>query len=497
MESDSSSLGVLPRVLGVSSVGLLCIVLMLKIGKRGQYKLPPGPWAWPIVGNLPQLKGKLGFYYDVLDFREGYGDIFRLQMGVHNVIFVFGHRYVQELLCKKGHLVTKRPNWMYIPDKLLHGKGIVWSFGESWRTMQAHLKSAQEDPTVVSALQRHLAAEYEMFQSHIKKCSPHTLEDLIRQAAFNFISSFLLGKRYGYDDEDMIKIRDKLADFGRYMATANCVNFLPVLATLEYSKIKEAEGDQEFVFCQFRKILQEKSNTSRTGPLSDFFQIYLSKSESERSADGMTEIDLLRTTVDMFVAGTDNLMVSTKWILMALVKYPDVQSKCRSEILEVIGRDERVQSHDRQKTPYTIATIKEIQRMYSPVTLTPFHCPEQDITIGEYDIPKDSIIMIDCRAPCKNAKFWENPDIFNPDRFLDLNGMQRLPEACFIPYGTGPRYCIGKYIADIFLYMFTANILQNFQITASNPEEELSFENVFNLFGLHPQHFDKVELKDF
>lgn len=47
------------------------------------------------------------------------------------------------------------------------------------------------------------------------------------------------------------------------------------------------------------------------------------------------EIDVLRTTVDMFVAGRDNLMVSTKWILMALVKYPDVQSKCRSEIHEV------------------------------------------------------------------------------------------------------------------------------------------------------------------
>ncbi|XP_048728501.2 cytochrome P450 2H1-like [Ostrea edulis] len=496
MENATSSQRVLPIVIGVSSIGAVFVYLIMKIAWGRQYKLPPGPWALPIVGNLPQLHGRHGFYYKVLEFRQTYGDIFRLQMGVHNIMFVFGHQYVQELLCKNGDLVTKRPNWMYVPDKLLDKKGVVWSYGDSWRTMQALLKSAQEDPAVISALQRHHTAEYELFQSHAKdKSSPHTLEYLIRQTAFNFLSAFLLGRRYSYEDPDMIEIRDKISEFGVSMATANKANFLPFLAYFDRSKLQTAVRNQEYVFSRFREIMQAKSNGTEEEPPSDFLQVYLSKSEKELSVDGMTEIDVLRTTVDMFVAGRDNLMVSTKWILMALVKYPDVQSKCRSEIHEVIGRDQKVQTEDRSKTPYTLATIKEIQRMYSPVTLTPFHCPEQDIKVGEYDIPKDSIIMIDCKAPCKDRQFWKDPEDFKPERFLDMNASQHLPEGCYIPYGAGPRYCIGKYLADIFLYTFTANILQNFQVTTRNPEEQLSFENVFNLFGLHPLHFDEVTLK--
>jgi hypothetical protein len=62
--------------------------------------------------------------------------------------------------------------------------------------MQTLLKSAQEDPAVISALQRHHTAEYEVFQSYAKNSSsPHTLEYLIRQTAFNFLSAFLLGRR--------------------------------------------------------------------------------------------------------------------------------------------------------------------------------------------------------------------------------------------------------------------------------------------------------------
>jgi hypothetical protein len=123
MESDTHSRAVLPTVIGVSALGTAFVYLIMKFAWGGRYKLPPGPWGWPVVGNLPQLCGKHGFYYEVLKFRQRYGDIFRLQMGVHNVMFVFGHRYVQELLCKNGDLVTKRPNWMYVPDKLLHKKG--------------------------------------------------------------------------------------------------------------------------------------------------------------------------------------------------------------------------------------------------------------------------------------------------------------------------------------------------------------------------------------
>ncbi|XP_065941042.1 cytochrome P450 2B4-like [Magallana gigas] len=481
-------------ILGASSILSLCAYAATRALWGRRYRLPPGPWAWPIIGNLPQLKGKEGFYHYVRRFKKTYGDIFRLKMGVHEVVFVFGHQHVQEVLCKNGALTTRRPNWMYIPNKIFKGKGILWSNGDTWKALQDVLKSAQGDSRVVTSLQRYLAAEYDVFQSHVKDTSSaYDLEFLIRQTSFNFLSAFLVGKRYSYNDPAMIEIRDRLAELGDSTASANLENYLPFLASFERTKFQKAADNHEIIFNRFREIMREKRNTPKDPP-TDFLQFYLSNYEQEGSKNDISEADLLQTLIDMYFAGKDNLLLSTKWILMALVKYPEVQSKCRSEIHQVIGRGQRVQSQDRSRTPYTLATIKEIQRLYSPVTFTVFHYPEKDIQVGEYDIPKDTFMMIECKAPCRDKQFWKDPKNFNPDRFIGLDGEQKLPQGCFMPYGAGPRYCIGKYVADMFMYSLVANILQNFKITTRHPEQPLSFEKAFSLFGLQPLHFSEITL---
>jgi cytochrome P450 len=70
------------------------------------------------------------------------------------------------------------------------------------------------------------------------------------------------------------------------------------------------------------------------------------------------------------------------------------------------------------------------------VVIAPFHAAKQDIKLGEYDIPKDSIILIDCKAPCHDGNVWKDPEVFNPERFLG-GADQKLPESSFPPYGTG------------------------------------------------------------
>ncbi|XP_048780504.2 cytochrome P450 2J4-like [Ostrea edulis] len=482
------------QIAGVTSATALVFYLAITYRRGSRYKLPPGPWALPIFGNLFQLIGGKGVYYKLLGFRERYGDLFRVQMGVQTIFVVFGRRYFHELLVEKGELVSNRPNWVYTPDKLTHGKGIIWSNGKQWLAMQTLLKTAMQDTNVVSALRRHLTAEFEEFQSFVRDGSTtYNLEYLIRQAAFNFLSAFLIGKRSKYDDSTMAEMRDRIESYGFTMATVNIENYIPLLALINKSKIRAAENDEEYVFGILRKVMEENKNSTNDPP-QDFLQMYLSKSKDERSKDGMTELDALRTIVDIYVGGRDNLITYTKWILMTFAKYPDVQAKCRSEIFKVIGRDRRVQADDGAKTPYTLAIVKEVLRMRAPVVLAPFHTPKQDIKLGEYDIPKDSIILTDCKAPCHDPNVWKDPYVFNPERFLG-GADRQIPETSFVPYGAGPRYCIGRYIGDMFQYAFAANLVQNFQVTTKNPENQISMEDVFDIFGLRPQHFDEVILK--
>lgn len=74
----------------------------------------------------------------------------------------------------------------------------------------------------------------------------------------------------------------------------------------------------------------------------------------------LSEVDLLQAVMDMFLAGKDNLLLSTKWILMALVKYPEVQSKCRSEIHQVCQEELSSYTLIRTRKEFTIFTISLI-----------------------------------------------------------------------------------------------------------------------------------------
>lgn len=121
MEGQAALFSDLWTFLGVSSIAV-CVYAVARAMSRRRYRLPPGPWAWPIFGNLLQLKGKKGIYYDIIMFRKTYGDVFRLKMGVHEVVFVFGYEYAHEILVKNGALTTRHPNWMYIPNTIFKGK---------------------------------------------------------------------------------------------------------------------------------------------------------------------------------------------------------------------------------------------------------------------------------------------------------------------------------------------------------------------------------------
>lgn len=480
-------------IVGITSAAALGVYCVFSYTRRSPYRLPPKPLGWPVIGNIPQLVGGKGVYYKLLAFRERYGDLFRVQMGQHTLFVVFGRRYFHELLIEKGDLVSNRPSWLYTPHQLTFGKGIIWSNGKAWQSMQALLRKTQEDSKCVSALQRHLTAEYEEFKNLFKdKSSTYSLDYLIRQASFNFLSAFLIGKRFGYSDSTINEMRDKIESYGFSMATVNIENYIPLLAFLNKSKIQKATDDQDFVYGILQENLEERRRLTSDTPES-FLEMYLAQPEGERLKEGMSELDALRAIIDMYVGGRDNLITYTKWMLMTLAKYPDIQSKCRAEILEVVGRDRRIQLEDRVKTPYTLATVKELLRMRAPVVLAPFHTPTQDITLGEFDIPKGSIILVDCKAP-NYDKAWSDPEVFKPERFLGVSE-QQLPKSCFVPYGTGPRYCMGKYVSDIFEYLFTAHILQDFQIMTKNPDNELSMEDIFDIFGLRPQHFDEIVMK--
>lgn len=112
------------------SIGISIIVVFLIICGNGwmSRSLPPGPWALPLIGNVPQLLGSKDFHLKCFELRQIYGDIFRLKFGGVNVIVMSDYKLIQDTLKNQSEKFDFRPNWLYVLNKVYRKKGLFFFF---------------------------------------------------------------------------------------------------------------------------------------------------------------------------------------------------------------------------------------------------------------------------------------------------------------------------------------------------------------------------------
>lgn len=112
--------------------------------------------------------------------------------------------------------------------------------------------------------------------------------------------------------------------------------------------------------------------------------------------------------------------------------------------------------------PFTEATLREIMRFE---TLVPSSVPHRAMTntkLSGYDIPKDTIMLAGLISLHSDENIWKDPDIFRPERFLDMHGKLSLKKDVSLPFGAGRRLCAGETFARNTMFMCITALLQNF-----------------------------------
>lgn len=114
--------------------------------------------------------------------------------------------------------------------------------------------------------------------------------------------------------------------------------------------------------------------------------------------------------------------------------------------------------------PYTEALMMEILRKSSIAGLGLFHTAIQNAKIAGYDISKDTMIIPNFHEAHHDIKFWENPDEFNPERFLSPDKKTLMKNDALMPFSVGKRACLGESLAKDEFFLFLTTIFQRFDI---------------------------------
>lgn len=175
-------------------------------------------------------------------------------------------------------------------------------------------------------------------------------------------------------------------------------------------------------------------------------------------------------------------------------RYPDVQKRLQEEVDKVVGRNRLPSIQDQPHLPYLMAFIYEMMRFTSFIPVTIPHSTTTNTSINGYPIPKGTVVFINQWSLNHDPKKWDQPEIFNPLRFLDEDGeLNKDKTGNVLIYSMGKRRCIGEELSKIQLFLFTTLLTHQCHFTV---EKQPTMDCMYGL-TLKPNPFKvAVTLRD-
>uniref|UniRef100_A0A914CKK2 Cytochrome P450 n=1 Tax=Acrobeloides nanus TaxID=290746 RepID=A0A914CKK2_9BILA len=158
-------------------------------------------------------------------------------------------------------------------------------------------------------------------------------------------------------------------------------------------------------------------------------------------------------------------------VFYVLAKLPEIQEKVREEIYEVVGDKDDVSYEDLTKLHYLSQVIQETLRMYPPTARTNRTCTEE-IIIGGIQFKPQFTFSVPVYVIHYDERYYPEPEKFDPDRFLPDEKSKRDP-LTYLPFGYGPRNCIGMRFADLEMRMAVVHLIKRFNFTPANDAPDL------------------------
>ncbi|XP_073525736.1 cytochrome P450 2J2-like [Phyllobates terribilis] len=429
--------------------------------------LPPGPSPFPLIGNLWTMR--FNMHPETFNkLTKLYGNMYTVWIGETPLIVLHGYKTVKNAIVSHSEELAGRPVTSIMAD-VSHGKGIVVANGHSWR---------QQRRFGLMTL-RNLGLGKRGAESQIQEEAQNLVEILAAQngelmdvsnfiihSVANVISAVVFGHRFSIDDptfQKLVSINQQLIE-GFASKFGILYDAFPWLMKRLPGPHQKIFKNQEYMYNFVRNEIRiHQQNESPEGP-NDFIDHYLAQI-TKASDDPNSTFDtsnLIQVVVDLFTAGTETSATTLQWAIMLMLAYPDIQENIHRELDQVLQDSSAIKYEDRNRLPYTNAVIHEIQRFGNIAAAGAMRRSIKDITLDGYSIKKDINILPNLDSVLHDPIYWEKPDKFNPDHFLDKDGNFQSNEA-FLPFSAGHRVCLGQQLARFELVIFFITLMRAFR----------------------------------
>lgn len=420
-----------------------------------------GPKGKPLVGSLPDLAPPLTRFDRIQRWRREYGDIFRVTMGPSHppMVICLDPVAVKRVLLDNAKNYPKSRQY----DKLkpLLGEGLLTSSGDFWLRQRRMMQPYFHQKYVATLLPPMVAATQDLIARWNQRPAGSPPLDVARELmglTLRIVGLTLLGTEVSQESGSVGRALGISLEAGAksFFRLVDVPQWLP---TPDNRKVQAARAELDkvvFAIIRDRRAAGPKGEDAPRDLLD-----MLVEARDEETGEGMSDQALRDEVMTIFLAGHETTATALAWTLYLLSKHPEARRRVQEEVREVLG-DRAPTWDDLPKLAYTGRVIDESMRLYPPIYVIQKTAIEAD-ELGGFAIPAGQDVTISIYALHHHPQHWENPEGFDPDRFLPerSEGRERF---AFMPFGGGGRICIGNGFATVEAKVVLAMLARSFDL---------------------------------
>lgn len=419
-------------------------------------KHPPGVWppgpssllGWGLLYRMSRdLLGTLAAW------KAQYGDVVHMRLWPEHDVIVADPELVRELLVANHDAAIRWERGIRVFSQV-HGHSVLVAEGEAWRDKR-HALQPSFSPRAVQSFSPTIAAAIEQaLDQWPARDANWPIESALTSLTMEVILRMTFSSGIGSDvrmAENAIRVTSAAANAEFYWP-ASSPDWVP-WKRAKRRAIADLKGLIE-------RHLQARLSMPRDGWPDDLLTRLVSLHEADPSAWPLQAVrDECMTT---FLAGHETTAATLGWWAWCMASNPKAQAAARDEVRLVLeGRAPTAQNLP--SLGYLTQTIKETLRLYPVAPILISRRSTQPISLGAWQFPSRTLFMLPVYLLHHDPRWFPEPEAFRPERFAP--DAPELPRGAYMPFGTGPRVCLGQHLAMAEMAAIAAMLLQRFELS--------------------------------
>jgi cytochrome P450 len=386
-------------------------------------------------------------------YNQAFGDTFRFYLGgLKEAIVTIDPAVIQHVLktnsenYRKSEIQVKRMGHFL-------GKGLLTTHGEPWKTQRRLIQKGfapKQLDALAAIMQDSLAESLLDFDRQIQS-GPVDIYPQLMRITFAMVARSLFGARL--EEEDIDLVSHTICAVQEFIVRQTIQPYLNPWFSVS-GELRKHEDMRAGADAVLLKYIMKRRNEE---PGTDLLQTLMDARYED--GEGMSDELILSESMQLLVAGHETSSNALSWLLYLLSSRPDCLERVRQEFYDVLG-DRPLGHADLPGFVFTTQVIQEALRLYPPFWMVDREAIADD-RVGDVEIPAGSMVIVHVYGAHHAPKHWPDPETFDTDRFI--KGSEKLREPfTYLPFGGGPRICIGNHYAMLQILMILSDLLRRY-----------------------------------